>query len=123
VYALEASIQDAVARCGDALTSGFVSGGVQSLRRIHAYYAALAGLGPWPRVRCNAPWVSAVLEADGRVRPCFFHAPYAQSASHGLADALNAADAIAFRSSLDVRTDETCRRCVCSLHLSPFAQA
>ena len=23
--------------------------------------------------RCNAPWVSAVIEASGDVRPCFFH--------------------------------------------------
>ena len=122
VYALEASIQDVASRCGEALTSGFVLGGLRSLRRIHAYYGALAGLGAFPQVRCNAPWVSAVLEADGRVRPCFFHAPYAQSAADGLAGALNAADAIAFRASLDTRTNDTCRRCVCSLHLSPFAR-
>ena len=24
-------------------------------------------------VSCNAPWMSAVIEADGSVRPCFFH--------------------------------------------------
>ena len=122
VFALEASIQDAVSRCGEALSSGFVVGGLGSLRRIHGYYAALAGLGAFPRVRCNAPWVSAVLEADGRVRPCFFHPAYEQSAQNGLADALNAPDAIAFRSSLDVRTNDTCRRCVCSLALREDAR-
>jgi MoaA/NifB/PqqE/SkfB family radical SAM enzyme len=122
VFALEASIQDVATRCGDALAAGFVAGGLASLRRIHAYYAGLVGLGALPPVRCNAPWVSAVLDVDGRVRPCFFHAPYAASAADGLADALNAPDAIAFRSSLDAPTNDTCRRCVCSLHVSPFAR-
>jgi MoaA/NifB/PqqE/SkfB family radical SAM enzyme len=122
VFALHASIQEATIRCGDAFTSGFVVGGIPSLRRIYAYYAALAGLGPFPRVRCNAPWVSAVLEPDGRVRPCFFHPPYEETADAGLAPALNAPDAVSFRASLDVRTNDTCRRCVCSLHLSPFAR-
>jgi hypothetical protein len=31
--------------------------------------------------RCNAPWVSAVVETDGAVRPCFF-----QQAIGNLAD-------------------------------------
>jgi MoaA/NifB/PqqE/SkfB family radical SAM enzyme len=122
VYALEASIRDVASRCTEAIAAGFVLGGLESLRRIHGYYAALAGLGPFPLVRCNAPWVSAVLEADGRLRPCFFHAPYGRPATHGLADALNAPDAVAFRASLDVRRNDTCRRCVCSLYLSPFAR-
>lgn len=123
VFALEASVHEAATRCGDAFASGFVVGGITSLRRIHSYYAALAGLGSFPRVRCNAPWVSAVLEADGRIRPCFFHAPYEQSASNGLVRALNGPAAIAFRAALDVSTNDTCRRCVCSLRLSPFARA
>jgi Fe-coproporphyrin III synthase len=122
VVALEASIQDVASRCGEALAAGFVAGGLASLRRIHAYYAALAGLGPFPRVRCNAPWVSAVLEADGRVRPCFFHPAYQQSAHDGLARALNATDAVQFRAALDVNTNDVCRRCVCSLNLSPLAR-
>ena len=122
VFALEAAIQDVATRCRDALAAGFVVGGLGTLQRIHAYYAALAGLGRFPPVRCNAPWVSAVLEADGSVRPCFFHPAYGPSAETGLSQALNAPEAIAFRASLDVRTNETCRRCVCSLHLSPFAR-
>ncbi len=30
---------------------------------------------PFPPVACNAPWMSVVIEADGVVRPCFFHEP------------------------------------------------
>lgn len=35
----------------------------------------LARLGQVPAVApgCNAPWVSALIETDGTVRPCFFH--------------------------------------------------
>ena len=121
VYALEASIRDVEERCGDALAAGFIAGGGASLRRIHAYYAALAGLGPFPRVRCNAPWVSAVLEPDGRLRPCFFHPAYDTTADAGLRGTLNAGRAVAFREALDVARNPTCQRCVCSLSLSPTA--
>ena len=55
----------------------------------------------FPTVQCNAPWVSAVLEPDGNLRPCFFHPAYG-SAAGGLEDALNSPQAIAFRQSLDV---------------------
>ena len=121
VFALAASIQDASDRCGPLLADGFVAGGLASLHRIHAYYAALAGLGSFPRVRCNAPWVSAVMDADGGLRPCFFHPRYDDASGRGLLETLNAPAAVAFRSSLDVTRDATCQRCVCSLSLPTLA--
>ena len=123
VYALEASIEDVRDRCASILKSGFVVGGLTALRRIHAYYAALAGLGPFPRVRCNAPWVSTVVEADGAIRPCFFQPRYTGSPRQGLLERLNAPDNVAFRSSLAVSSNATCQRCVCSLSLAPLADA
>ena len=110
------AIQVAVDRAGPAFDEGFVVGGVASLRRIHHYYAAVAGLGPWPRVRCNAPWVSAVLEPGGVLRPCFFQPAYERVDGH-LETALNGDEAVAFRRALDVAANDTCRRCVCSLSL------
>jgi hypothetical protein len=59
--------------------------------------------------------VSAVLEPGGVLRPCFFQAPYAMHPD--LAAGVNGEQAVAFRRSLDVATNETCRRCVCSLNL------
>jgi hypothetical protein len=103
--------------CRDPAMAGFIAGGPASLWRIHAYYRALAGMSPFPRTRCNAPWVSAVLEPGGQLRPCFFHPPYPASGDLSLADALNAPRARAFRRGLDVTTNDTCRRCVCSLSL------
>ena len=60
----------------DLFHNGFVAGGRASLDRILQYYTALAGRAAFPAVQCNAPWVSAVLEPDGSVRPCFFHPAY-----------------------------------------------
>ncbi|MBY0497668.1 MAG: SPASM domain-containing protein [Cyanobacteria bacterium] len=60
--------------------------------------------------------MSAVLEPDGVVRPCFFQPGYGSS-DDGLDHAINSASAIAFRQSLDVERNDTCRRCVCSLNL------
>jgi MoaA/NifB/PqqE/SkfB family radical SAM enzyme len=103
--------------CRDPVMEGFIAGGVRSLWRIHAYYRALAGMSQFPRTRCNAPWVSAVLEPGGQLRPCFFHPAYPASGDLSLADALNAPAARAFRRGLDVSTNDICRRCVCSLSL------
>ncbi|MBI1876373.1 MAG: radical SAM protein [Acidobacteria bacterium] len=102
---------------GDDMEAGFVAGGSASLWRLHQYYAAHLGLAEFPRVRCNAPWVSAVLEADGSVRPCFFHRAYGTARQTDLRTVLNSDAARAFRQQLDIRHDETCRRCVCSLQL------
>jgi Fe-coproporphyrin III synthase len=117
--ALTAGIRTVASRLDRDLDPAFIAGGVASLWRIHAYYRALANLGAFPRVRCNAPWISAVLEPGGMLRPCFFHAPY--RGGTGL-DALNSAEAVAFRRGLDVTTNDTCRTCVCSLSLPLLAR-
>lgn len=114
--ALAAAIQRTARDCRDALARGFVVGGLASLDRVHAYYAAAAGLRPFPRVRCNAPWISAVLEPGGRVRPCFFLPAY-EPVAGGLEAVLNAPEAIERRRALDVGASPTCQRCVCSLYL------
>ncbi|MEZ5287289.1 MAG: SPASM domain-containing protein [Vicinamibacterales bacterium] len=72
-------------------------------------------------VRCNAPWVSAVAELDGTVRPCFFHPPY-QAEAGRLAEVVNSAAAVRFRRHLRTARDPVCRRCVCSLNL-PWSAA
>jgi MoaA/NifB/PqqE/SkfB family radical SAM enzyme len=112
---LETSIRDVGAQCADAIESGFLVGGMQPLWQIYDYYCALAGLRGFPRVRCNAPWVSAVMEPGGRLRPCFFHELYPPESD--LASTINSAAARTFRRGLDVSTHPVCQRCVCTLHL------
>jgi MoaA/NifB/PqqE/SkfB family radical SAM enzyme len=111
----EAEIRHVTAQCTAALESEFVVGGTASLWRIYDYYCAVAGLREFPRARCNAPWVSAVLEVDGRVRPCFFHEPYPPGTD--LHDIVNSPGAVAFRNGLDVGAHPTCQRCVCTLNV------
>ena len=101
---------------------GFVAESAEKLQRIAAHCRAAAGLGSFEAPVCNAPWVSAVLEADGRVRPCFFHNAYdADVSRRNLADVINETDAVSFRSGLAVARNDVCRRCVCSLNLKRAA--
>jgi MoaA/NifB/PqqE/SkfB family radical SAM enzyme len=110
------AIGHAVHSDAELFTNGFVAGGRASLDRIVQYYRALAGDADYPAVQCNAPWVSAVLEPGGTLRPCFFQPAY-DGANTSLVETLNADAAVTFRRNLDVTANETCRRCVCSLSL------
>jgi Fe-coproporphyrin III synthase len=65
---------------------------------------------------CNAPWVSAVVEVDGSVRPCFFHHTIGNITSSTLQEVINGDAARKFRQTLDIETNATCQRCVCSLN-------
>jgi MoaA/NifB/PqqE/SkfB family radical SAM enzyme len=95
----------------------FLRDSPEKLRRIVLHYRAHLGLCEPVAPRCNAPWVSAVVDTEGVVRPCFFHQPIGD-ARQGLASAVNSAAAQAFRSSLDIANNPTCKRCVCSLNWS-----
>lgn len=99
--------------------SGFIAESPAKLRlRVHGHFAALLGRGDFAPHACNAPWVSSVIEADGTVRPCFFHPPLGNVREAGSLEAvLNSPAARAWRAGLDVQRDGTCRRCVCTLTL------
>ena len=103
----------------DDFDSGFIAESPQKLIDIYNYYAAYYGLNPFPYKKCNAPWVSTVIEADGSVRPCFFHDAIGNIRDSSLATILNSDNAINWRKTLDMATNSTCVKCVCSLHLSP----
>ncbi len=96
---------------------GFVLETPEKLRRIVRHFRAHLGLAEPEAPRCNAPWVSAVVEADGTVRPCFFHRAVGNANEQSLLEILNGPRAMGFRRSLDVSNDPVCRRCVCSLYL------
>jgi MoaA/NifB/PqqE/SkfB family radical SAM enzyme len=95
---------------------GYIREQEVKLRRLAHHFRA--GLGQETPVapRCNAPWVSAVVESDGSVRPCFFHAAFGNLRSGGLHEVLNAPAAVEFRKNLDVSRNPICGRCVCSLY-------
>lgn len=97
----------------------FIAESPQKFRNIAAYYSAIHGLNEFPFKKCNAPWVSAVIEADGSVKPCFFHAAFGNIHQQSLQQTLNNEEALQFRKNLDIEQNETCKRCVCYLNLSP----
>lgn len=97
----------------------FILESPEKIRRIYQYYAAFYGLNQFPQKQCNAPSVSTVIEADGTVRPCFFHNPLGNVRLNTLESILNSSSAIGFRKELNVNEDPTCRKCVCYLHLRP----
>ncbi len=72
VAVLEQQLDGLTAEWGN---SGFVQENREKLQRITLHYRAHLGLAEFISPQCNAPWVSAVVEADGTVRPCFFHRP------------------------------------------------
>jgi MoaA/NifB/PqqE/SkfB family radical SAM enzyme len=101
--------------------SNFIAESAEKLQQVYQYYAAFYGLATFPFKKCNAPWVSTVIEADGSVRPCFFHEVVGNIRDSSLAKILNSDGAINFRKTLDMNTNPTCVKCVCSLYLSPLA--
>jgi len=117
VRELEATIEHTIAAYARDFESGFVAESPEKLRRLPRYYAALGGAEPFPRVSCNAPWVSVVVEADGSVRPCFFHGAVGNVRESRLAQIVTT-NLRAFRESFDVEDDPVCARCVCSLKTS-----
>jgi len=122
VIAFRSIVQQVIADRADAFSTQFIVESPEKLTRIVDYYAALNGDADFPTVTCNAPWVSSVVEADGTVRPCFFHKPFGNIYDMPLDAILNSVDAIRFRKDLDVTKDSTCRRCVCTLNLNPIAK-
>ena len=102
-----------------AFDNHFIAESREKIMGIYSYYAALQGEDNFPHKRCNAPWVSAVIEPDGSIRPCFFHPAIGNIHANRLEDIINSNTAIKFRKSLNVGCDPTCVKCVCSLYLSP----
>jgi Fe-coproporphyrin III synthase len=113
LWGMECEIETLISEWAE---TGFVVESADKLRRIILHYRAHLGLEQPAAPQCNAPWTSAVVEADGTVRPCFFHPPIGTLNGSGLLNVLNGPIAIDFRSRLDVANNPICRRCVCSLN-------
>jgi Fe-coproporphyrin III synthase len=98
------------------INKGFIAESAAKLRRIGLRFRErIEGTLPKAPI-CNAPWVSAVVDVDGKVRPCFFHPPIGDISQMTLEDAVNTESALRFRSRLKVAENRTCQRCVCSLN-------
>ena len=117
VDALQAEMESLIDECQADIESGFVIESAEKLRRIVRHFRAHLNQAPDVAPRCNAPWVSAVIEASGDVRPCFFHPVMGNIRQQSLPEILNSPEALEFRAGLDVATNPVCRKCVCSLYI------
>jgi hypothetical protein len=113
---LEGEIELMIQTHQEDIKKGFIVESNEKLRKLGTRFRENAlGLAPKAPI-CNAPWVSAVVEVDGSVRPCFFHSPTGNVNHLPLEEAINTEAALSFRSHLDVASNPTCQRCVCSLN-------
>jgi Fe-coproporphyrin III synthase len=117
VEELHAEIEQLITEHHADVDSAFIVESPAKLRRIVLHFRAHLGQAQNVAPRCNAPWVSAVIEASGDVRPCFFHPSFGNVRQHTLHEIVNGPDALKFRANLDVATNPVCQRCVCSLHI------
>jgi Fe-coproporphyrin III synthase len=115
VEELEQEIERLIQGHAADIASGFIAESPAKLGRIVQHFRACLGQLEPVAPRCNAPWVSAVIEAGGDVRPCFFHRPLGNTRDGALHEILNSPQALQFRRNLDMASDPICQRCVCSL--------
>ena len=119
VEELEKIIKDSISKFEDLYINGFIAEGPQKMLQIPQHYKAVLGKADYPPTKCNAPWVSAVIESNGDVLPCFFHKSYGNIHQDNFEKIINSEKAIQFRKQLDISKNEICQKCVCALHI-PF---
>ena len=113
---LESEIELLIQEASRDWEVGFLSESPEKLRRIARHFSVQLGLRKSESPVCNAPWVSAVVETDGTVRPCFFHRPIGNLGNQSLENIVNGRSAQEFRQELDIPNNPICNRCVCSLN-------
>jgi len=101
--------------------SGFIAQSPASLLGIAQYYSALHGAGPFPRNKCNAPMVSGVITSHGAFKPCFFLPEMDNVRGSDPGRIIDSTVARSTRKAVRKCSLETCRRCVCTLHVSPVS--
>lgn len=116
---LQTIVDGLIHEFADLFESRYIAESPNKINKIVQYYSAHHGLNAFPQKLCNAPWVSAVIEADGTLRPCFFLEAQGNIKEASLEVLLNKTEQINFRKKLNTNTHPTCIKCVCSLNLSP----
>lgn len=117
--AFDSVVENILATYRSDFETGFIAESAQKLRKIYLYYSAFYNKNAFPFKKCNAPWVSAVVEADGTVRPCFFHEAMGNIREDSLESIINNEKNLRFRKELDTGNNNTCNKCVCYLNLKP----
>ena len=116
IQTLEGEVESLILENADDIRSKYIVESEGKLRRIvRRFKEQLGDLSP-VAPQCNAPWISAVMEVDGSVRPCFFHKSIGSTRTQTLEQVINSEEAQQFRASLNIDENAICQRCVCSLN-------
>lgn len=89
------------------------------LRRLYDYFAAPYGKATFEPPRCNAPHISAVVNVDGSLQPCYFLPSWGGLDGQSLQQALNDPAARELRHAYKHGERPECARCVCPLYRGP----
>ena len=103
-------------RFADDFASGRIAESPAKLRRMVSYFGAILSQGEFPRVRCNAPHLSTIIEVDGSLRPCYFLPRMGKVNGTPLRKAINAPDALELRRAYRAGERAECQSCVCPLY-------
>lgn len=109
-------------RFATAFEAGRIAETPAKLRRMVDYFRGVIGGGAFPFVRCNAPHLSAVIEVDGRLRPCYFLPTVGKLRRDvTLREAINTPEMVEMRAAYRRGERAECERCVCPLYKGPRA--
>ena len=109
-------LDEVEARFGEDFASGRIAESPAKLRRMVDYFGAILGQNEYPRVRCNAPHLSAVIEVDGALRPCYFLPTIGKLNAQPLSEVVNSAQALDLRRAYRQGERGECQACVCPLY-------
>jgi hypothetical protein len=93
------------------------------LRNLYNFFAATYDKSDFQPPRCNAPHISAVVNVDGSLQPCYFLPKWGNLHHQPLEATLNLPEAIALRRAYREGKRRECDRCVCPLYRGPRALA
>lgn len=103
------------------IRSGFISESPGRLMHLVRYFEAFHGLSGFPRNSCNAPNISTVITSTGELLPCYFLPAYGDVRSGPLQGQINNDLARFTRRQVRAYALEQCRKCVCTLRVSPWS--
>jgi MoaA/NifB/PqqE/SkfB family radical SAM enzyme len=118
---LDREVEALINEYSGEIQQGFIVESPQKLRRIALHFRSILGQVKAVAPPCNAPWVSAVIDSDGSVLPCFFHPAIGNLREKPLIRILNDSAGMELRKNLDIPDNRICQKCVCSLHLHQAA--
>ena len=92
-------------------SSKFIIEGFKNLLRIYNYYAAQSGKNKFPPAVCNLPWLYAVVEADGQLKPCCLYSSVGSIRQERLEELVRGEMMIKSRNKIRHSQSLVCSRC------------